>query len=226
MGLPSVLILEDNVAGAADEGPDAAALAAETARRALEWAEDSLGQWDVLHLALVHSAAALRLLPHTRGEGAGGNDEAVVRVERTVPDWYGPIKIEAPPGLGTTAYLVSRRAMERVVELDASLGFTGLGGLPIDDLLARHFPATTFAAAPAPLHRGLARSLINEEQQAFRLVMYSPSIYRRVEQALIATGLSTGSLVQLFLAAMAAWTLVVVLPLLWMVLSGAGKPTG
>eukprot|EP00411_Alexandrium_monilatum_P104760 CAMPEP_0175782348 /NCGR_PEP_ID=MMETSP0097-20121207/77732_1 /TAXON_ID=311494 /ORGANISM="Alexandrium monilatum, Strain CCMP3105" /LENGTH=263 /DNA_ID=CAMNT_0017093157 /DNA_START=98 /DNA_END=886 /DNA_ORIENTATION=- len=200
-GLPAALVFEDNLAyvDLPEDGADASA----AAQRPLDWAAQAGRGWDVLHLALVHSAASLRL---ARLEGGG----SVVRVERTAPDWYGFVPIERAPGLGTTAYLISRRAMEAIVELDDRRGYTGM---PIDDLLACTFPGSTYAACPVLLHRGSSPSLINPAQGTFRAVMYNPGVFRFVEQALVTTGLSSSGLVWAFLCAMAAWTVGVTLPL-------------
>ena len=50
--------------------------------------------------------AALAPGPPTPGKPPQG----LVRVERTSPDWYGPVFIEQPPGLGTTGYIICRQA--------------------------------------------------------------------------------------------------------------------
>eukprot|EP00929_Paragymnodinium_shiwhaense_P058916 TRINITY_DN29501_c0_g1_i1.p2 TRINITY_DN29501_c0_g1~~TRINITY_DN29501_c0_g1_i1.p2 ORF type:complete len:219 (+),score=28.64 TRINITY_DN29501_c0_g1_i1:471-1127(+) len=167
-----------------------------------------VGDWDILHLALVHSAASLRLLARPPAEASVGG--AVHQVERTAPDWYGPVPIEKAPGLGTTAYLISRRAMEALVRQDDEGGYTGV---PIDDVLTREFAATTFAVYPVPFHRGKAKSLINPAQEGFRAVMYDSRVIRFVEWALVSTGLSSSGLVWVFLAAVTLWTFGVVVPL-------------
>lgn len=197
----AVLMLEDNLAqvGLPDEfvGQGPALLT-----RQLAWAARSQGHWDILHLALVHSAASLCLVPV--------EDEPIARVERTAPDVYGVVPIEKAPGLGTTAYVISRRAMDRLLTIDAERG--GYAGVPIDDLLAETFPATTFAAWPVLWHRGLAPSFVNPGQGAFRNVMYDPRAIRLVERALVSTGISSSGLVCCLLSALAFWTVAVVIP--------------
>ncbi|CAE8653184.1 unnamed protein product, partial [Polarella glacialis] len=201
--LPWALIFEDNLALL---DPSSACQAGDLLCRVAAWASQKEHRWDVLHLSLVHSAASLRLLPVDAGSDSGS---PVVQVQRTAPDWYGPVPIERAPGLGTTAYLVSRGAMEAMVAADSRIGYSGI---PIDDLLARLYPGSTYGAFPAPLHRGNAPSLINPDQQLFRAVMYDPRVVQNVEQALVATGLSSSQLVWAFLATMAAWTVGVTLP--------------
>lgn len=192
-GAAAALVAEDNLAYYEEQEA--------VAGGPLAWAKEKEGEWDVLHLALVHSAASLRLLRTGDGE--------VVRVERTAPDWYGPVPIEKAPGLGTTAYLISREAMQKLVDLDSKQGYVGT---PIDDLLTSSFPESTFAACPVLLHRDGSESRINQGQGAFRAVMYNPSVFRFVERALVTTGLSSSALVWLFLATMAGWTVGVTLP--------------
>ena len=84
--------------------------------------------WMILHLSLVHSAASLKL----RKEEALTSDSDILRVERTAPDWYGPVQIDRAPGLGTTAYIISRDAALAIVKHHADIGYVQ----PIDDLLS------------------------------------------------------------------------------------------
>ncbi|CAE7034309.1 spon1 [Symbiodinium sp. CCMP2592] len=108
-GMPWAVIFEDNVLAMLD---------------ALDgWASRS--SWKILHLSLVHSAASLKLRKEEK-------DVPIVRVERTAPDWYGPVLIERAPGLGTTAYVISREAAKDVLQRHAETGYVQ----PIDDLLA------------------------------------------------------------------------------------------
>ncbi|CAE7452615.1 unnamed protein product [Symbiodinium natans] len=51
-----------------------------------------------------------------------------------------------------------------------------------------------------------------QDQEFFRTVMYDPRVFRNLEWALVWTGLSSSQLVWVFLAAMAAWTLGVTIP--------------
>ena len=111
--LPWALIFEDNL--------KISSSASEAMRLTMDWAQRDLS---ILHLSLVHSAASLRLCD----QGVG--DMRVVKVERTAPDWYGPVRIARAPGLGTTAYLISKDAMKSLTS-DKELP-----DIPIDDLLA------------------------------------------------------------------------------------------
>eukprot|EP00438_Fugacium_kawagutii_P019679 Skav225743 [mRNA] locus=scaffold28:65594:65977:- [translate_table: standard] len=114
--MPWVLILEDNLVLA-----QPVERVRESISEIVRWVtRSSRPKWSVVHLSLVHSAASLRL---RRVE------ENVVRVERTAPDWYGPVSIKKAPGLGTTAYIISREAMEKVLRLKSDFE------MPIDDLL-------------------------------------------------------------------------------------------
>ncbi|CAE7287718.1 adt-1 [Symbiodinium sp. CCMP2456] len=201
-GMPWAVIFEDNVL----------VLSASDLKTMLdtldEWA--SATSWKILHLSLVHSAASLKLRKEAQKDAPNlGVPPGVVRVERTAPDWYGPVKIERAPGLGTTAYVISSEAAKDVLKRHAETGYRQ----PIDDLLAELFGASgTFAAYPAPVHRGRVVSLINPDQELFRAVMYDPRVFKNVEWTLVQTGLSSSQLVWVFLAAMAAWTVGVSIP--------------
>lgn len=124
-GLSWAMILEDNLMLTQEPLEVQNSLAG-----LLEWLSTSPArgtQWSIVHLSLVHSAASLRLrspqdLPYGQ----------LVKVERTAPDWYGPVQIKRPPGLGTTAYLVSRDAMQAILDYDSRRGYVA----PIDDVLA------------------------------------------------------------------------------------------
>lgn len=128
--LPWALILEDNLI-LTQPVEQVCELIAGT----VQWASNS-SNWNVLHLSLVHSAASLRLRPvEIQDEVSAKVSVDVVKVERTAPDWYGPVSIERAPGLGTTAYIISDRAMQKMLDLDSSDSDSDFG-LPIDDLLA------------------------------------------------------------------------------------------
>ena len=129
-GLPWALILEDNLIltqPAEQVRESMAEMISWVSQRTetSETRETGSTNWSVLHLSLVHSAASLRLRPV-------GPNVKILKVERTAPDWYGPVSIERAPGLGTTAYIISREAMQKILDLEKALGFR----MPIDDLLA------------------------------------------------------------------------------------------
>mmetsp|Transcript_406 Transcript_406/g.1129 ORF Transcript_406/g.1129 Transcript_406/m.1129 type:complete len:312 (+) Transcript_406:46-981(+) len=195
--LPWAVIFEDNLAILSHEG----------LRQALQsvdaWTRRTSG-WSVLHLSLVHSAASLRLC----SQETFTPEACVLRVERTAPDWYGPVRVDQAPGLGTTAYVISQDAVKCLLEADAKQGYVQ----PIDDLLTALF-SRTYAVFPAPVHRSRAPSLINSDQELFRSIMYDPRVFQAVERLLVWTGFSSSQLVWLFLATMAAWTLGVTIPL-------------
>jgi len=206
--LPYAIVFEDNLVLACDD--TLSGLQKDGLSQVLRWAAEHEGKWDVIHIALVHSAASLRLLP------SGDSENAVRMVQRTAPDWYGPVEIEAAPGLGTTAYIISLRGMQEMTRLVESRGYVGA---PIDDLLAATFSKSTYAAFPAPLRRGSSASLINPGQELFRTVMFQPPVATWVEEALVFTTLSSSQLVWVFLAAMAGWTVFVTVPCLRLLLA-------
>lgn len=204
--LPWALILEDNLILA--QNPASSTGVGESILGIVDRMSQSknkeISDWSVLHLSLVHSAASLRLKPVD-------GTKTILKVERTAPDWYGPVNIMRAPGLGTTAYIITRKGMQEMLRLDQ--GFESFER-PIDDLLAERFAESTFAMFPAPLHRGQTASLINPDQQLFRSIMYDERVFRNIESALVSTGLSSSQLVWLFLFSMAAWTFGVTLPVL------------
>ena len=123
-GLPWAVIFEDNVMvlSAADLG-----ITLESLEKWMTLAKS----WKIVHLSLVHSAASLKL---HRDEALSPDnpDMSILRVERTAPDWYGPVKVDRAPGLGTTAYGISREAALALLKRHADEGYLK----PIDDLLA------------------------------------------------------------------------------------------
>lgn len=200
----AALVFEDNIAAVpvSSDGDFG-----ESVSDALDWAEKDQ-TWDVLHLALIHSAASLKL----RQLSEGGSSLPIVKIERTAPDWYGLLQTKLPAGLGTTAYLISRRAMERLVAEDEAAG--GYFGVAIDELLAQRFPETTYGAYPVVAHRGLAPSFVNPGQEIFRRVMYDPQVFRPIEWFLVISGFSSSQLVWLLLLFLALWTGLVTVPLM------------
>ncbi len=127
--LPWALILEDNLILA--QNPASSTGVGESIIGIVDWMSQSknkeISDWSVLHLSLVHSAASLRLKPVEDGT------KTILKVERTAPDWYGPVNIMRAPGLGTTAYIITRKGMQEMLQLDQ--GFESFER-PIDDLLA------------------------------------------------------------------------------------------
>lgn len=127
--LPWALILEDNLILA--QNPASSTVVRESiigiVDRMSQSKNKEISDWSVLHLSLVHSAASLRLKPVEDGT------KTILKVERTAPDWYGPVNIMRAPGLGTTAYIITRKGMQEMLRLDQ--GFESFER-PIDDLLA------------------------------------------------------------------------------------------
>ena len=123
-GIPWAVIFEDNVM----------VLSAADLQSTLEAFDDwsSKADWKILHLSLVHSAASLKLRKDEALPSLSTSNVDVLRVERTAPDWYGPVKIDRAPGLGTTAYAISRDAALSILKRHADSGYSR----PIDDLLS------------------------------------------------------------------------------------------
>ena len=123
-GLPWALVMEDNLMLALEPSEVQLSIAG-----LMKWVSAKKTQWSVLHLSLVHSAASLRLRPCPSTDLPHGQ---LLKVERTAPDWYGPVQISRAPGLGTTAYFISREAIEAMLKYDLQRGYVA----PIDDVLA------------------------------------------------------------------------------------------
>jgi GR25 family glycosyltransferase involved in LPS biosynthesis len=93
--------------------------------------------------------------------------------------------------LGTTAYVISQKAIERIVEEDSKYGFRA----PIPDVMAEQFPNSRYSAYPTPFLRApKTKSLVNPQLDNLREILFQPPVVSLVQNILAITGLSTNSL--------------------------------
>lgn len=93
--------------------------------------------------------------------------------------------------LGTTAYVITENAMEKIIQEDAKYGFRA----PIPDVMAEQFPDSRYSAYPTPFLRApKTKSLVNPQLDNLREILFQPAVVSQVQNILAVTGLSTNSL--------------------------------
>jgi Glycosyltransferase involved in LPS biosynthesis len=93
--------------------------------------------------------------------------------------------------LGTTAYVITEKAMEKIIQEDAKYGFRA----PIPDVMAEQFPDSRYSAYPTPFLRApKTKSLVNPQLDNLREILFQPAVVSQVQNILAVTGLSTNSL--------------------------------
>jgi len=103
------------------------------------------------------------------------------------------LRCNANSALGTTAYMISRSGLDRLLSEHRRTGY--IPGDAIPNLMARLFPKSRYAAFPMPLHRSAEiKSLVNSQLDTLRSMIYRPQVYTNWERALVGTGLSTNVL--------------------------------
>ncbi len=160
-----VLVLEDNIS----RSPR---LSQETLDKLVSYSKTT--SWDMLHLAYIMYVPGLT-------------------VTKTSPVDNGVVKLSTgvQSALGTTAYIISKRGVDRILEEHSQTGYT----MAIPDLMAKLFPESRYAAYPMLFHRASkVKSLVNPQLDSLRELLFEPAIYTRVEQLLVASGLITNSL--------------------------------
>ena len=110
------------------------------------------GDWDIIHLAY------MMYVP----------DLCVSRL----PDWdENVVKVNGGPNaaLGTTAYLISRKAVEQVLTNHAANGYKE----PIPNVISKLFQYSRYGAYPMPFHRASkVASLVNPQVQYATIYIY------------------------------------------------------
>lgn len=163
-----VLILEDNLETTARMSPNTVDNVAEF----LGKASGSDGGWDVFHLAYMMYVPGLFL--------KSSSSENVVQMYT-----------DASSAVGTSAYIISKRGVDRMLENNAVAGFEDA----IPNVMSRLFPQSRFAAYPMVFHRaGKTKSLVNPQLDDFRKVMFTPSMYTNWEKLMVGTGLQNNQL--------------------------------
>ena len=103
--------------------------------------------------------------------------------------------------LGTTAYIITEKAMEILIQEDAKNGFRA----PIPDVMAEQFPDSRFSAYPTPFLRApKIKSLVNPQLDGLREILFQPAVVSQVQSVLAMTGLSTNSLLFITVGALLA----------------------
>jgi len=93
--------------------------------------------------------------------------------------------------LGTTAYVITEKAIETLLQEDAKNGYRA----PIPDVMAEQFPESRFSAYPTPFLRApKTKSLINPQLDDLRSILFQPPAVAQFQNILAITGLSTNTL--------------------------------
>ncbi|GFH59093.1 hypothetical protein CTEN210_15569 [Chaetoceros tenuissimus] len=93
--------------------------------------------------------------------------------------------------LGTTAYIITEKAINTLINIDARNGFRA----PIPDVMAEEFPESRYSAFPTPFLRApKTKSLVNPQLDDLREVLFQPAVVSQVQKVLALTGVSTNNL--------------------------------
>ena len=127
--------------------------------------------WDVLHLAYI---------PYVPNLVVSQTDTA------------GIVQLSCGIGsaLGTTAYIVSERGMQTLVDHHSAQGYYA----SIPDVMAELFPNTRYAVAPTLFTRApKTKSLVNPQLDDLRSILFQPAVSSLVQVVLSSTGQSTNN---------------------------------
>mmetsp|Transcript_14580 Transcript_14580/g.40513 ORF Transcript_14580/g.40513 Transcript_14580/m.40513 type:complete len:428 (-) Transcript_14580:1709-2992(-) len=151
-------------------------LTQETIDAVSNFIQDKTNQWDVIHLAYIPYVPDLQV--------SRTNDKRIVKLSTS----------NKQSALGTTAYIISKRAMKRIVEEDNKNGYT----VSIPDAMADLFGDSRYALNPTAFVRAPAtKSLVNPQLDDLRTILFRPTVVSIVQQILVLTGLSTTALLPL-----------------------------
>lgn len=93
--------------------------------------------------------------------------------------------------LGTTAYVITEKAIEALLEEDAKNGFRA----PIPDVMAEQFPESRFSVYPTPFLRAPnTKSLVNPQLDDLRELLFLPPVVSQFQNVLAQTGLTTNTI--------------------------------
>ncbi|GMI07512.1 hypothetical protein TrRE_jg3493 [Triparma retinervis] len=161
----SVLVLEDNIS----QSP---LLSQSTLSNLASFQSRRQGGWDMLHLAYIMYVPGLQV---------------------TKTDMGGVVSLKTgeQAALGTTAYVISKRGVDALLEYHEKFGYT----IAIPDLMARLFPSSRYAAHPMMFHRASKiKSLVNPQLDTLRELLFEPLFYTNWERAMVSTGLGTNAI--------------------------------
>lgn len=161
----SVLVIEDNVSISPK-------LSQSTLSNLETFQKSNPSSWDMLHLAYIMYVPGLS-------------------VGRTSMDGVVGLTTGEQAALGTTAYIVSKKGVDEMMEYHGKFGYT----IAIPDLMARLFPNSRFAANPMMFHRASkVKSLVNPQLDTLRELLFEPFFYTKMESIMVSTGLGTNSI--------------------------------
>eukprot|EP01041_Mallomonas_annulata_P005396 gene5396-10785_t len=101
------------------------------------------------------------------------------------------IQSDTNAALGTTAYLISKKGAEKILEFHKKNGYI----MPIPNVVSTLFANSRYGAYPMLFHRAAkVASLVNPKLDDFRKVVFNPFIYSTWELLMYSTGLPTNKL--------------------------------
>eukprot|EP00536_Pseudo-nitzschia_multiseries_P010917 jgi/Psemu1/27385/gm1.27385_g len=160
----NVLVFEDNLSLSNRK------LTQETIDAVSNFIQNNKNEWDVIHLAYIPYVPDLQV--------SGTNEKRIVKLSTS----------NKQSALGTTAYIINKRAMKRIVEEDDKYGYT----VSIPDAMAVLFGDSRYALNPTAFVRAPAtKSLVNPQLDDLRTILFRPTVVAFVQQILVSTGLST-----------------------------------
>jgi len=93
--------------------------------------------------------------------------------------------------LGTTAYVITEKAMNTLIQEDNRNGFRA----PIPDVMAEQFPQSRYSTFPTPFLRApKTKSLVNPQLDDLRELLFLPAVVGQFQNVLAITGLSTNTI--------------------------------
>ncbi|KAL3913503.1 MAG: hypothetical protein SGILL_006461 [Bacillariaceae sp.] len=175
----NVLILEDNVAlnGNFPSRESLASIA--------NFVTNDNKDWDVVHLAYIPYVPDFQI--------SKTKDKKIVKLSTGTGS-----------ALGTTAYIINTKAMQRLIQEDKEQGFQ----IPIPDVMAKLFGESRYASNPTLFVRApTTKSLVNPQLDDLREILFQPPVAAFAQQLLVLTGLSTNALLPLIVLALLASSL-------------------
>jgi len=164
-----ILVLEDNLACSTEYGSGI------TQNMLDEWnifLENNADDCDIIHLSYTPYVPNLT-------------------VSKTESSKIKQLKCGVGSALGTSAYIVTRRGISKLLEEHKRSGFV----LSIPDVMANLFPESRYAAYPVPFQRApRVKSLVNPQLDQLREILFQPLVVNRAQDLLVWTGVSTNTL--------------------------------
>ncbi|GMH98897.1 hypothetical protein TrLO_g14206 [Triparma laevis f. longispina] len=160
-----VLIMEDNISLSPK-------FQQTTLNKLNNFGRQKQGEWDMLHLAYIMYVPGLT-------------------VGKTEDDGVVSLTTGLGSALGTTAYVISMRGVNAILDYHDKNGYT----MAIPDLMAKLFPTSRYAAYPMLFHRASkVKSLVNPQLDSLRELLFEPFFFTKWETLMVTTNLSTNVL--------------------------------